>query len=77
MYFTAQANPPRVPTKGHAIDHISFEVKNLQEFCKKLEAQGTKLDMQIVDAPQVGLKVTFITDPIGTRIELTEGFAGK
>jgi catechol 2,3-dioxygenase-like lactoylglutathione lyase family enzyme len=77
MHFTAQANPPRVPTKGHPIDHISFEVKNLQEFCKKLEAQGTKLDMQIVDAPQVGLKVTFITDPIGTRIELTEGFAGK
>jgi catechol 2,3-dioxygenase-like lactoylglutathione lyase family enzyme len=77
MLFTAQTNPPTVPSKGHPLDHISFEVRNLQEFCKRLEAQGTKLDMQIVDAPQVGLKVTFITDPIGTRIELTEGFAGK
>jgi catechol 2,3-dioxygenase-like lactoylglutathione lyase family enzyme len=77
MRFTAQANPPRVPTKGHAFDHISFEVKNLQEFCKKLEAQGTKLDMAIIDAPKIGLKVTFVTDPAGTRIELTEGFAEK
>jgi predicted enzyme related to lactoylglutathione lyase len=77
MYFTAQANPPRVPSKGHPIDHISFEVKDLDEFCKKLEAQGTKLDMKIVDVPALGLKVTFITDPIGTRIELTQGFAGK
>ncbi len=77
MRFTAQSNPPRVPTKGHAFDHISFEIKDLREFCKKLEAQGTKLDMNIIDAPQIGLKVTFVTDPVGTRIELTEGFAGK
>jgi len=77
IYFTEQSNPPRVPTKGHALDHISFEVKGLEEFCRKLESQGTKLDMVIIDAPQIGLKVTFVTDPAGTRIELTEGFAGK
>ena len=77
MYFTAQSDPPRVPTIGHALDHISFEIKGLREFCKKLEAQGTRLDMDIIDAPQIGLKVTFVTDPVGTRIELTEGFAGK
>jgi len=57
MRFTAQSDPPRVPTKGHPLDHISFEIKGLPEFCKKLEAQGTKLDMQIIDAPQIGLKV--------------------
>jgi catechol 2,3-dioxygenase-like lactoylglutathione lyase family enzyme len=78
MRFTVQQDPPRVPTKGHALDHISFEIKNLDEFCKKLEAQGTKLDMAIIDAREkIGLKVTFVTDPIGTRIELTEGFADK
>jgi len=77
MYFTAQSNPPRVPSKGHALDHISFEIRGLQEFCNKLEAQGVKLDMKIIDAPQIGLKVTFVTDPAGTRIELTDGFAGK
>lgn len=77
IYFTEQADPPRVPTKGHPLDHISFEIAGLDEFCKRLEAQGAKLDMNIIDAPQIGLKVTFVTDPAGTRIELTDGFAGK
>ena len=77
IHFTAQRNQPRVPSKGHPLDHISFEIGNLEEFCKKLEAQGVKLDMQIIDAKQIGLKVTFVTDPAGTRIELTEGFAGR
>jgi catechol 2,3-dioxygenase-like lactoylglutathione lyase family enzyme len=75
--FTTQPNPPRVPTLNHVFDHISFEVKDLAEFCKKLESDGVKLDMKIIDATAIGLKVTFVTDPIGTRIELTEGFAGK
>jgi hypothetical protein len=75
--FTTQPNPPRVPTLNHVFDHISFEIKDLAEFCKKLEADGVKLDMKIIDATAIGLKVTFVTDPIGTRIELTEGFAGK
>ncbi len=78
ILVTAQSTPARVPSKGHPLDHISFDVKDLQEFCKKLEAQGTKLDMQIIDATKtIGLKVTFVTDPAGTRIELTEGLAGK
>jgi predicted enzyme related to lactoylglutathione lyase len=77
MYFTAQPDPPRVPTKDHVFDHISFEVKGLREFCKNLEDQGIKLDMKIIEATQIGLRVTFVTDPIGTRIELTEGFEGK
>ncbi|MEJ2109374.1 MAG: VOC family protein [Acidobacteriota bacterium] len=77
IYFREQSDPPRVATKGHVFDHISFEIADLDAFCKKLEAQGTKLDMSIIDAPQIGLKVTFVTDPAGTRIELTQGFAGK
>jgi len=72
--LTAQQDTPRVPSKGHTFDHISFEIKDLEEFCKRLEFQGVKLDMDIIDATkQIGLKVTFVTDPVGTRIELTEG----
>ena len=63
--------------KGHPLDHISFEIKDLEEFCKKLEAEGTKLDMNISDPLQIGLKYIFITDPVGTHIELTERYAGK
>jgi catechol 2,3-dioxygenase-like lactoylglutathione lyase family enzyme len=64
----------RAPTAGRSIDHIGFEVKNLEAFTKKLAAQGTKLDEPIRSIPNAkNLKITFITDPWGTRIELTEG----
>jgi catechol 2,3-dioxygenase-like lactoylglutathione lyase family enzyme len=77
VYVSAPSGPPRAPSLGYAFDHIGFEVKNLTEFCGNLEAQGIKLDLGIIDAPQIGLKVAFITDPVGTRIELTEGLTGE
>ena len=51
-------------------------MKNLEEFCKKLEAQGVTFDMKYRVIPQLnGLKIAFVIDPVGTRIELTEGLA--
>jgi len=67
------ADAPQAPTKGRSLDHIGFEVKNLEAFCKKLEADGVKFEIPYRDAPQFGLKLAFIADPVGTRIELTEG----
>ncbi len=67
-------NPtPVVATRGGALDHIGFEVKNLEAFCKKLEASGIKFDMPYTKRPELGLAIAFITDPWGTYIELTEG----
>jgi len=66
----------RAPTAGRAIDHIGFDVTNLEAFTKKLAAQGIKLDEPIRGIPvSTRVKITFITDPWGTRIELTEGLA--
>jgi catechol 2,3-dioxygenase-like lactoylglutathione lyase family enzyme len=77
VYFKGQSSPSRVPTKGHSLDHIGFEVKNLDEICKKFEADGVKMDTAIISAQQIGLRVAFVTDPAGTRIELTEGLWNK
>jgi catechol 2,3-dioxygenase-like lactoylglutathione lyase family enzyme len=63
------------PTKGRSLDHIGFEVKDLEAFAKKLEAQGVKLDEAIRTVPNGTTKVAFLTDPWGTRIELTQGLA--
>ena len=63
------------PTKGRALDHIGFDVKDLEAFTKKLEAQGIKLDEAIRLAPNGTTKVAYLTDPWGTRIELTEKLA--
>ena len=40
---------PVVGTQGRALDHIGFEVKNLEAFCKKLEADGIKLAVPVPD----------------------------
>jgi len=64
---------PVAPTKGRALDHIGFEVKDLEAFCKKLEAAGVKFDVTYRKIPALGLSLAFLTDPWGTYIELTEG----
>jgi catechol 2,3-dioxygenase-like lactoylglutathione lyase family enzyme len=64
---------PVVGTRGRALDHIGFEVKNLEAFCKQLEAQGVKFDRPYGYIQQIGFAIAFLTDPFGTYIELTEG----
>lgn len=63
----------QAPTKGRALDHIGFEVRNLEAFTKKLEAAGVKFDVPYRTIPSLGLSLAFLTDPWGTYIELTEG----
>lgn len=65
---------PTIPTKGRAIDHIGFELDDLQAFCKVLEAKGIKFDVAYREVPSIGLKIAYITDPSGVYIELTEGY---
>ncbi len=72
-FSPAPNNAKLAPTKGRSLDHIGFEVKNLAEFEKKLEAQGIKFDIPIRQVPNSNTKVAFLTDPWGTYIELTEG----
>ena len=72
----SKAQQAQAPTKGRTLDHIGFEVKGLEAFCKKLQADGANFDMAYRELPQLGgLKIAFIIDPIGTRIELTEGLS--
>ena len=48
-------------------------MRNLEEFCKQLEAKGIKLAVPYRKVPALNLGIAFITDPWGTYIELTEG----
>ena len=61
-------------TKGRAIDHIGFEVENLEAFCEMLEAKGIEFDIAYREVESIELKIAFLTDPSGTYIELTEGY---
>jgi len=66
-------NTAQQPTKGRAIDHIGFDVSNLEAFVASLEAKGIKMDSPVRQVPNSNVKVAFLTDPYGTYIELTEG----
>jgi catechol 2,3-dioxygenase-like lactoylglutathione lyase family enzyme len=61
------------PTKGHVMDHIGFEVTNLEAFCKQLEKNGVKFDAPYSTTRHKSFASAELTDPWGTSIELTEG----
>ena len=43
LTFT-KSDTPTVPTRGRVLDHIGFDIKDLDAFAKRLEAGGVKLD---------------------------------
>jgi catechol 2,3-dioxygenase-like lactoylglutathione lyase family enzyme len=63
------------PTKGRSLDHIGFEVKDIDAFAKKLHAMGIELEAAPRQVPDTKTRVAFLTDPWGTYIEVTENLA--
>lgn len=63
---------PLAPTRGRRLDHVGFEIENLEAFCKALEARGVTFDRPYAKL-ESGFGLAFLTDPWGTYIELTEG----
>jgi catechol 2,3-dioxygenase-like lactoylglutathione lyase family enzyme len=62
------------PTKGRVTDRVGFEVKNLLEFSRALEAKGIKLTEPYRKMPGLNnIGTVMMTDPWGVSIELTEG----
>ena len=69
------SSQPVAATTGRAIDHIGFEVRNLEAFTKKLEADGIPIKVSYRQVPKTDMFIAFIADPWGTQIELSEGLA--
>jgi catechol 2,3-dioxygenase-like lactoylglutathione lyase family enzyme len=76
LTFT-KSDTPTVGTKGRMVDHIGFEIKDLEAFCKKAEANGVKFDRPYSKNADLGIAIAFMTDPWGTYIELNEGLDQK
>ena len=62
LTFSGSATPVK-PTRGKALDHIGFEIKNLEAFCEQLKARGIELDGDYFYSDAVKLGVAFVTDP--------------
>ena len=68
-------SPTPAPSRGRAVDHIGFDVTNLEEFEKRVVGLGLKFDAPVRQVPNGRTKVAFFTDPWGTYIEVTEKLA--
>jgi catechol 2,3-dioxygenase-like lactoylglutathione lyase family enzyme len=71
LTFT-QTDGASVTTKGHVLDHIGFDVLDLEAALKKLEAAGVKPAVPATKNPTNGVWLAFIQDPWGTYIELNQ-----
>jgi uncharacterized glyoxalase superfamily protein PhnB len=73
LNFSA-TNPARAATSGRSLDHIGFEIGELEAFCAELEARGIEFDMPFRRLSP-GSAVAILTDPWGTTLELSEGLS--
>ena len=64
---------PFAATDGTAIDHIGFEIVNLEAFCLELEAKGIEFDQTYQWLDTLGFATASFTDPAGVNVVLTEG----
>ncbi len=78
-FTLAKQAAAQVPIKGRSLDHVGFEVTNIEEFIKKLQANGIVLEAPGLrySANASTLRVAFIVDPWGTYVEITEGLTPK
>jgi catechol 2,3-dioxygenase-like lactoylglutathione lyase family enzyme len=62
-----------VGTAGRAVDHIGFEVRDLDAFAAELGRKGIALTAPLRRDARLGVTVATLVDPWGTVVELTEG----
>jgi hypothetical protein len=73
-FFHWELKDALVGTRGRAVDHVGFEVRNLKEFLGTLPAKGITLTTPLARDRALGdVESATITDPWGTVVELTEG----
>ena len=61
--FVCAAGHEAGATKGRSLDHIGFDVKDLDAFAKKLEALGISFDVASRQIPDSKTRVACLTDP--------------
>jgi catechol 2,3-dioxygenase-like lactoylglutathione lyase family enzyme len=76
-FFRWELKEPLVGTAGRAVDHVGYEVTNLQAFTRKLASKGVTVTQPYRRDPAMNnIGTATLVDPWGTVVELTEGLAG-
>ena len=66
----SKAEKPVVTTRGRVLDHVGFDVSDLDAFCSSLEAGGVGVTRS--QPNDSGAPFAFIVDPWGTCIEMNQ-----
>jgi catechol 2,3-dioxygenase-like lactoylglutathione lyase family enzyme len=69
----SDSDEPRAPSDGTAIDHIGFEVEDMDAFAALLRQEGIEVEFGPLYIESLDLWVAFFTDPSGALVEATQG----
>ncbi|MBM3777979.1 MAG: VOC family protein [Acidimicrobiia bacterium] len=69
----SKASEAVVGTQGRVLDHIGMEARDIEAFAKQVLEMGLPAMKVNRVATAENMGVGFVTDPWGTRIEMTEG----
>jgi len=75
MWLIIQRGKDKAPTKGRSVDHISWSFPDLDAGIANLAEMGTTLESGPMALPLpdgTKLKIAFLIDPDGVRIEIVE-----
>jgi catechol 2,3-dioxygenase-like lactoylglutathione lyase family enzyme len=73
-FFRWEPDEKLTGTAGRSVDHVGFEVRNLDAFVKTVESRGVKMTQPVRPMPALGgARSATLVDPWGVVIELTEG----
>ena len=76
LRFVATSTPV-ARTKGRALDHIGFDIRDLQKLVTRMQDAGVTVNTQYRTISLGFLTgLAFVTDPCGTYIELNQGYDG-
>lgn len=71
----AQTGRAREGNAGRSLDRVGMEVRGLDAWVRRLRGAGVQVEVITSEASVPGLRRAVIVDPVGTRIELSEGLA--
>ncbi len=69
----SDSDGPVAETQGTAVDHVGFEVEDIQAFAAMLRSKGVEFQVEPFHVESLDIWVGFFVDPSGARIEISEG----
>lgn len=71
------SDDPEESRRCGVVDHIAFQVQNIDSAVDKLRSAGVKLQMEKPQVEIIGAKIFYFYGPDGERLEYVQAFEGN